>query len=152
MHIVFKSRWLALIVGFISLCGLGGVLAIDSIEYARERSQLQKVADDAAISGVLALASNIERGTTAAQHEAFIAASHAIVNRVDGVWSTIAPGDELTMSVRISAPQQSRLLGFIESASPVEVIGTATYFPPAQHQEALANRLYWKPKYAQLRE
>jgi hypothetical protein len=151
MHIVLKSHWLALIVGFISLCGLGGVLAIDSIEYARERSQLQKVADDAAISGVLALASNIERGTTAAQHEAFIAASH-VINRVDGAWGTIAPSDDLTISVRLSVLQRSRLLGFIQNESPVEVVGTATYLPPPQPQEALANRLYWKPKYAQSRE
>jgi hypothetical protein len=99
-------------------------------------------------SGLFAFASNTERGTTSAQHEASIAASHVIVNRVDGAWSTIAPSDDLTISVRLSAPQQSRLLGFTQSGSPVEVIGTATYLPPAQHQEALANRLYWKPKYA----
>jgi uncharacterized membrane protein len=152
MHSVLKSHWLALIVGFISLCGLGGVLAIDSIEYARERSQLQKVADDAAISGVVALASNIERGTTAAQHEAFVAASHVIANRVDGVWGTIAPSDDSTLSVHISAPQQAHLLGFMHTGTPVEVIGKASYVPPAQHQEALANRLNWKLKYAQSRQ
>jgi hypothetical protein len=147
MGILSKFHW-ALIGCFALLCGLGGALTIASVEYARVHSQLQNVADDAAISGVFALASNAERGTTAAQHEAFIAASHVITG-VDGAWSTIAPSDDLTISVRISAPQQSRLLGLIKNGSPVEVIGTATYLPPTQHQEALANRLYWKPRYAQ---
>jgi hypothetical protein len=43
------------------------------------RSHLQNVAEDAAISAVLALASNKDRGLATAQREATIAASNTII-------------------------------------------------------------------------
>jgi hypothetical protein len=100
-------------------------------------SHLQEVADEAAISGVLALASNNDRGSAAAQHKAAMAAGNIVTNRINGAWVSITPGDDLTLSVRISAPQQPHVLGWGE---PVEVVGTARYIPPEQEQYAQASQ------------
>jgi hypothetical protein len=115
------------------------LLGISSAQYlttVSARSQLQEVADEAAISGVLALASNQGRGIATAQYEAGIAASHIITSRIDGAWSSVTPRDDLTLSVRISASQQPGILGLGE---PVEVVGTARYLPPGQQQFAQAS-------------
>jgi hypothetical protein len=101
------------------------------------RSHLQQVADDAAISGVLALASNKARGLATAQREAAIAAGNTITSRIDDAWVSITPkDDDLALSVRISVPQQPHILGL---SRPVEVVGTARYITPAQQQFAQAN-------------
>jgi hypothetical protein len=126
-----------------------GISAAQYLTTVSARSHMQKVADDAAISGVLALVSNQDRGIARAQYEAAIAASHIITRRIDGAWSSVTPGDDLTLSVRISASQQPGILG---RGEPVEVVGTARYLPPGQQQEALANRLNWKIQYAQSRQ
>src|SRR5262245_58794008 len=119
---------------------VGGLLAIGAAQYlttVSARSHLQEVADEAAISGVLALASNHERGSATAEHEAAIAAGNIVTNRINGAWVSITPMDDLTLSVRISAPQQPHLLG---QGEPVEVVGTATYIPPEQQQYAQARQ------------
>ena len=133
---------------------LGAVLILDAIDEARVRSRLQEVADNAAVSGVLVLASNTERGPTVARQEATVAARNSIPDRFDAAWSTVEPGDDLTLSVHIAAPQQSRVLGFLQADRPVEVIGNARYLPPAQHQETHASASRLKParKYAQSRD
>jgi hypothetical protein len=115
------------------------LLATDAAGYltmVSARSHLQEVADDAAISGVLALASNKARRIAAAQHEAAIAARNIITSRIDDAWVSItSKDDDLGLSVRISVPQQPRILGL---SGPVEVVGTARYIPPGEQQLAQA--------------
>jgi hypothetical protein len=126
-----------------------GISAAQYLTTVSARSHVQQVADDAAISGVLALASNKDRGIAMAQYEAAIAASHIITSRIDGAWSSVTPRDDMTLSVRISTSQQAGILGL---GGAVEVVGTARYLPPGQRQEALADRLNWKTQYAQSRQ
>jgi hypothetical protein len=52
-----KDRWAVGFIGASAGCVVA-VLALDAADHTRMRSQLQEVADSAALAGVLALASN----------------------------------------------------------------------------------------------
>jgi hypothetical protein len=131
--------FLGLILGGTALLAAAGYLTMVSA-----RSDLQEVADEAAISGVLALASNKERGAATAQREAAIAASNIITSRIEGAWVSITPkDDDLALSVRISAPHQARILGL---SGPIEVVGAARYLSPAQQDFAQASENGWNHK------
>jgi hypothetical protein len=134
-----------LVVALIALSGLGlgGVLIFDVITQARVHATLQKAADDAAISGVLALAS--ERDPAAAQHDATATAAREVANRFPGAQITVnSSSSDLKTSVEIAAPASPRLLGFLHSGSQIDVSSTASYLPPAQNQEPLPDRLHWR--------
>lgn len=152
MH--FRSTYrLPLMVALVALSGLGvgGVLIFDSVTQARLHANLQKAADDAAISGVLALAS--ERDPSAAQHEATVTASREVANRFPGARIVVnSSSSDLKTTVEIAAPAPAPLLpGFLQGGSHVDVSSTATYLPPAQNQEPLPDRLHWR-EYAHWRQ
>jgi len=133
--------------------GWGAVLAVNAADQARTRSKLQQIADDAAISGVLALASNTQRGAYVAQHEATAAVTNQIERKIDRAGVLVRPSNaDSAVSVEVSAPSQSSLHAILHNGKPVTVIGTANYLPPAQPQEMLANRLRGWRTYAQSKQ
>jgi hypothetical protein len=131
--------------------GWGAVLALDALE--RARSTLQQLADDAAISGVLALASNAQRGANVAQHAATVAVTNQIESKIDRAGILVRPSSpDSIVSVEVSAPSQSPLHTLLHNGKPVTVTGTANYLPPAQPQEVLANRFRGWRNYAQSKQ
>jgi hypothetical protein len=130
-----------------------GVDRLRSRDQARTRSKLQQIADDAAISGVLALASNTQRGAYVAQHEATVAVTNQIERKIDRAGILVRPSSaDSAVSVEVSAPLQSPLQALLHNGKPVTVIGAANYLPPAQPQEVLANRLRGWRTYAQSKQ
>ena len=89
MHVFLKQGWVA--VAFGMAIGCGAVLALDAVDQARTRSKLQQIADDAAISGVLALASNTQRGAYVAQHQATVAVTNQIERKIDRAGILVRP-------------------------------------------------------------
>jgi len=151
MHVFLKQGWVA--VAFGMAIGWGAVLALDAVDQARTRSKLQQIADDAAISGVLALASNTQRGAYVAQHEATAAVTNQIERKIDRAGVLVRPSNaDSAVSVEVSAPSQSSLHAILHNGKPVTVIGAANYLPPAQPQEVLANRLRGWRTYAQYKQ
>jgi hypothetical protein len=129
--------------------GCGVVLVLDAADQARTRSKLQQIADDAAIAGVLALASNGQRGYVA-QHQATVAVSNQIESKIDRAGILVRPSSaDSIVSVEVSAPSQSSLHALLHNGKPVTVIGKANYLPPAQPQEVLENRFHGWRNYAQ---
>jgi hypothetical protein len=129
MHFL-KQGWAAVAFGI--AIGWGAVLALDAVDQARTRSKLQQIADDAAISGVLALASNTQRGAYVAQHEATVAVTNQIERKIDRAGILVRPSSaDSAVSVEVSAPLQSPLQALLHNGKPVTVIGAANYLPPA---------------------
>ena len=151
MRVFQKHGWVAVALGVV--IGWGVVLALDAVEQARTRSTLQQLADDAAISGVLALASNAQGGANVAQHEATVAVTNQIESKIDRAGILVRPSSaDSAVSVEVSAPSKSPLHALLHNGKPVTVIGTANYLPPAQPQEVLANRLRGSRNYAQFKQ
>jgi hypothetical protein len=147
MHAFKATGWIAVALGVV--IGSSVVLALDEVEQARTRSKLQQIADDAAISGVLALASNAQREAYVAQHEATVAVTNQVESKIDGAGILVRPESTgSTVSVEVSAPLQSLL----HNGNPVTVTGKANYLPPAQPQEVLVNRLHGWRNYAQYKQ
>jgi acyl-CoA synthetase (AMP-forming)/AMP-acid ligase II len=148
MYVFQKHGWIAVALGMV--IGCGAVLVLDAADQARTRSKLQQIADDAAIAGVLALASNGQRGTYVAQQQATVAATNQIESKIDRAGILVRPSSaDSIVSVKVSAPSQSSLHALLHNGKPVTVIGMANYLPPAQPQEALENRLHGWRNYAQ---
>ena len=146
MHVFLKQGWVAVAFGI--AIGWGAVLALDAVDQ-RTRAELQQIADDAAISGVLALASNTQRGAYVAQHEATVAVTNQIERKIDRAGILVRPSSaDSAVSVEVSAPLQSPLQALLHNGKPVTVIGAANYLPPAQPQEVLENRLHGWRNYA----
>jgi hypothetical protein len=146
-----KDRWAVGLIGAIAGC-LGAVLALDSFEHSRVRSQLQEVADSAALAGVLALASNPNQEAGVANRAATIAATQEVEKRTGpgAVAFLVKPSksDDLTISVHLSEPELSTLHAFLYGAPP-DVVGHANYSPPTDPQPQMANRLHGWKTYAQ---
>ena len=103
MYVFLKQGWVAVACGI--AIGWGAVLALDAVDQARTRSKLQQIADDAAISGVLALASNTQRGAYVAQHEATVAVTNQIERKIDRAGILVRPSSaDSAVSVEVSAP------------------------------------------------
>jgi hypothetical protein len=132
MHVLKKTGWIAVALGVV--IGSSVVLALDAVEQARTRSKLQQIADDAAISGVLALASNAQREAYVARHEATVAVTNQVESKIDGAGILVRPESAgSTVSVEVSAPLQSLL----HNGKPVTVIGKANYLSPSSHKKHL---------------
>jgi hypothetical protein len=143
MHVFQKHGWVAVAFGMVMGCGV--VLVLDAADQARTRSKLQQMADDAAIAGVLALASN-----GLAQHQATVAVTNQIESKINRAGILVRPSTaDSIVSVEVSAPSQSSLHALLHNGEPVTVIGMANYLPPAQPQEVLENRLHGWRNYAQ---
>ena len=148
MHVFQKHGWVAVALGMVIGCGV--VLVLDAADQARTRSKLQQMADDAAIAGVLALASNGQRGSYVAQHQATVAVTNQIESKINRAGILVRPSTaDSIVSVEVSAPSQSSLHALLHNGKPVTVIGMANYLPPAQPQEVLENRLHGWRNYAQ---
>jgi hypothetical protein len=148
MHVFQKHGWVAVAFGMVMGCGV--VLVLDAADQARTRSKLQQMADDAAIAGVLALASNGQRGSYVAQHQATVAVTNQIESKINRAGILVRPSTaDSIVSVEVSAPSQSSLHALLHNGEPVTVIGMANYLPPAQPQEVLENRLHGWRNYAQ---
>jgi carbohydrate-binding DOMON domain-containing protein len=124
------------------------VIALDGLEQIHARSQLQQLADNAAMAGVQALQDSA--GQTAPQRqEAAIAASRAVTDTTAStdtkVTTSIAP-----IYVSVELVQTSGLLRRING--PLQVVGQAGYLAPAlsddQQQVRLYNRLQWNVRTA----
>jgi hypothetical protein len=142
-------RW---VVGLVSLVaiGWGAVIALDTVDQARMRSRLQNIADDAAVAGVLMLASLAEQGPDVAQRAATKAATDQVIGRTGANPISVRPSSSnLTVSVEVSAPSPLRISGLLHDATAIDVIGTASYLPPVEQPELLANRLRGWRSYAQ---
>jgi hypothetical protein len=116
------------------------------------RSQLQEVADSAALAGVLALASKTNQETGVAKRAATIAATQEVEKRTDlgAVAFLVEPSkSDLTVSVRVPEREPSRLHAFMYGAHPTDVAGHANYSPPIDPQPRMANRLHGWKTYAQ---
>ena len=148
MHVFQQHGWIAVALG--AVIGCGSRLALDAADRARTRSKLQQIADDAAIAGVLALASNGQRGAYVAQHQATVAVTNQIESKIDRADILVRPSSpDSIVSVEVSAPAQSPLHALLHNGKPVTVVGMASYLPPAQPQQALENRLHGWRNYAQ---
>jgi hypothetical protein len=142
------NRWAVGLISVVAI-GWGAVIALDTVDQARIRSRLQNVADDAAVAGVLMLASFAEQEPGVAQRAATKAATDQVIGRTGANPISVRPSStSLTVSVEVSAPPLP-IYGLLHNAMPVDVIGTARYSPPAQQPEALANRLRGWRSYAQ---
>jgi hypothetical protein len=136
------------LMGAIAGC-VGAVLALDAIEHTRVRSQLQNVADSAALAGVLALASNQE--TADAQRAATLAATQDVEKRTHpgAVAFLVEPSkSDMTVSVRLAEPESSKLHSLLYGP-PTDVVGHANYLPATDPQPQTANRLQGWRSYAQ---
>ncbi len=143
-----KDRWAVGLIGAIAGC-VGAVLALDAIEHTRVRSQLQNVADSAALAGVLALASNHEADD--AQRAATRAAKQNIekTTHPGAVAFLVAPSkSDMTVSVRLSEPESSRLHSLLYGPA-TDVVGHANYLPATDPQRQTTNRLQAWRSYAQ---
>ena len=144
-----KQRWAVGLSGAIAGC-VGAVLTLDAIDHTRVRSQLQEVADNAALAGVLALASNPNQ--EAAMRAATVAATQEVEKRADpgAVTFLVAPSkSDLAVSVRVSSPEPSRLYAFLHGANPTDVVSHANFSPPTDPQPRMTNRLHGWKTYAQ---
>jgi hypothetical protein len=119
------------------------VIALDGLEQFQARSQLQQLADAAAMAGVQAMQDSA--GETASQRqEAAIAASRAVADTTGSanakVTTSVAP-----IYVAVELSQSSGLLRRINGS--LQVVGQAGYLAPAlsvdQQQVRLYNRLQW---------
>ncbi len=127
---------------------LRGVWAQFSIEHTRVRSQLQNIADSATLAGVLALASNQETGGV---ERATISATQVIEKRTrpGAVALLVQPSkSDITVSVRVSEPQSSRLHALLYGP-PTDLVGHANYLPSMDLQPQWRNRLQGWRSYAQ---
>lgn len=144
-----KDRWPVGLIGAIAGC-VGVVVALDAIEHTRIRSQLQNVADSAALAGVLALASTQE--TDDAQRAATLAARQDVEKRTRprAVAFFVEPSkSDMTVSVRLAERKSSRLHSLL-FGHPTDVVGHANYLPSTDPQPQTTNRLHGLRSYAHL--
>jgi hypothetical protein len=136
MHVFQKHGWVAVALGMV--IGCGAVLVLDAADQARTRSKLRQIADDAAIAGVLALASNGQRGAYVAQHHATVVVTNQIKSKIDRAGILVWPSSaDSIVSVEVSMPSQSSWHALLHQGKLVTVVGMANYLPPAQPQEVL---------------
>ncbi len=136
-----------------ALLTIGGatVLTLNAVDQERSRSRLQSMAEDAAISAVLALASDAVKGGNVADDGAAKAAAEEITPKVErGAHVQVRSSSiDASVAVEISAPSRSWLSGFLHGGAPIGVTAHATYEGPAQKQAPSANRLRGWRSYAQ---
>jgi Flp pilus assembly protein TadG len=125
------------------------VIGLDGLAQIQARSQLQQLADDAALAGVAALQDNSGETASQRQQEAAVAANQTVTDTAAGadakVTTSLAP---IYVSVELS--QTSGLLRTING--PLQVVGRAGYLAPPvsddQQQVRLYNRLQWNVRTA----
>jgi hypothetical protein len=133
-----RHRFASLVTGA-AACTFAVVAAVgtDDIERARFHSGLQKLADDAALAGVNALASEKDALAQEARHQAAFGASKSIIRgsgRTDLQRSivTLSEGN-LKVSVSLSAVEPSPWWHLLGGDKTISVASTAHYMPGEQN-------------------
>ncbi len=139
-----KMRANTLLLGLVAVAVVVVLwVGLTGFERARMHSNLQEIANEAALAAVMSLRDSIGQ-SDAQRADAAVAASRAVTDRIRdaqaSVSASIAP---VAVSVALSE-RKTGLLGRINGI--IDVVGKAAYLPPSSDgsQVPLHNRLNWK--------
>ncbi|MGD0024837.1 MAG: hypothetical protein ABSC37_09460 [Xanthobacteraceae bacterium] len=143
-HSIWRWNWRS----GVRVCGaLGAIfvllLGLDVVARAHARSQLQELAERAALVGVTALRDSVGQSETQ-RRETALAATRAVTDTAATAQVTVT-ASVAPISVSVELSDASGWLGRINGS--IDVVGKAGYVPPLQlagtQQVALYNRLKW---------